>query len=139
MECAGETSRCCKREETTKLDKSSRNVNEYSVTGGVECELKFENDAANNESDKSRLFKSVSTPLKKPSSVSVEKENTYVVSTPIQVREPAPRSADGSLQIYEVDFDNNVAYIIPNVSTCVLATPRHKDDAEIYHVMIHDF
>lgn len=105
-----------------------RNMNEYStvVSGRGECEMKVESDG-----DRLRLFRP-STPVRK-SSV----ENTYVVSTPVQVSNNGSVVGSsesslnpGQLNIYEVDFDNDVAYIVPTVTnvTCT------NEDAEIYQV-----
>lgn len=137
------------------LDKTcaARNMNEYSsvvhggpATAGVECELKVENDT--------RLLFRGATPSttpasRKTSAVSVTSaagENAYVASTPAQVSSNGGGCATtatnaagldpGQLNIYEVDFDNNVAYIVPSV--VVLATKNSsQDDAEIYQVNKH--
>lgn len=152
------------------MDKSaatSRCMNEYSsVSGGggvvAECELKTENDSivpstpVSGLSDRLRLFRP-NTPLGmrrliNSNSSSSAGENTYVASTPIQVssgfvsgsgaRGDSTLTAEspGQLNIYEVDFDNNVAYIVPSVTTvpssCSVKSGavECKDDAEIYHV-----
>lgn len=73
-------------------------------------------------------------------------ENAYSASTPVQVSsgnagtgELTTSSIDspGQLNIYEVDFDNNVAYIVPSVSSSAKnSESKEDDDAEIYHVLI---
>lgn len=106
-----------------------KNLNEYNSN---DCELKFEKDVA---IDKIRLFKS--TPIKK-TNIELEREfkkvpyldrseNTYVLN---------PVSGDSvtdenKLQIYEVDFENNIAYIIPTVNE-VSKQLKENEDAEIY-------
>lgn len=122
-------------------------MNEYSsvvhggpATAGVECELKVENDT--------RLFRATpSTPAsRKTSAVSVTGENAYVASTPVQVSQTTTAAANaaaagldpGQLNIYEVDFDNNVAYIVPSVVVLATKNSSSEDDAEIYQVNIQD-
>lgn len=136
-------------------------MNEYSSVSGTgvvvaaECELKTENDSivpntpVSGLSDRLRLFRP-HTPIGMRRLISsVAGENTYVASTPIQVSSgfvagtgggdsTLTAESPGQLNIYEVDFENDVAYIVPSVTTVpcssVKSATECKDDAEIYHV-----
>lgn len=109
-----------------------RTMNEYSASVG-ECEVKVEKDMV---VDKLRFFRPT-TPLKSSNmdrELIKSGENTYVASTPVQVSDMTTINEDGRLNIYEVDFDNDVAYIVPTVAPSTKSIS--KEDAEIYQVWV---